>query len=110
MNVNSLVEQLNLNVVSGKDSLDKQINGCFIGDLLSVAMGKAKEGNAWITIQSHYNIVAVATLVGTSCIIVTEGFEVEQTAIEKADEELIPILTTNLSTYEIAKKLSELGI
>lgn len=110
MNVKELVEVLDFKVVSGENALQNQINTGFVGDLLSVVMGKAKEGCAWMTIQSHFNIVAVASLVGVACIIVTEGFEVEQAAIDKANEEEIPILTTGLSSYEVAKKLVNLGI
>lgn len=110
MIVKELVEKLNLNVVAGENNLGNEIMSGFVGDLLSVVMGKAKEGCAWITIQSHINIVAVATLVNVGCIIVTEGFLVEELAIEKANEEDIPILTTKESSYEIAKKLVKLGI
>lgn len=110
MIVKELVEKLNLNVVAGDNNLGNEIMSGFVGDLLSVVMGKAKEGCAWITIQSHINIVAVATLVNVGCIIVTEGFLVEELAIEKANEEDIPILTTKESSYEIAKKLVKLGI
>lgn len=73
-------------------------------------MGNAKEGNAWITIQSHVNIVAVALLTGSACIIVSEGFEVEEDAISKANEEQISIFTTKKSSYEISIELGRLGI
>ena len=110
MKVKEIVEKLELNVVAGNDNLDNEVKNGFVGDLLSVVMGKASEECALITIQSHLNIIAVATLVGASCIIVTEGFEVEADAIEKANEEEIPVLTTKESSYEIAKQLVKLGI
>lgn len=110
MNVKELADVLSLKVVSGENALENEIKTGFVGDLLSVVMGKAKEGCAWMTIQGHFNIVAVATLVDVACIIVTEGFEVEQGTIEKANEENIPILTTPLASYEMAKKLGNLGI
>jgi predicted transcriptional regulator len=110
MKVKDIVNELELKVVAGEEELHNEIKNGFIGDLLSVVMGKAEEGCAWITIQSHINIVAVATLVSVACIIVTEGFEVEEIAIQKANEEGIPVLTSKKSSYEIAKKLGELGI
>ncbi|MBC7958328.1 MAG: hypothetical protein H7X94_00540 [Vallitaleaceae bacterium] len=110
MNVNQIAQEVKLKIVTGEKGLGREINGGFIGDLLSVVMGKATEGCAWMTIQSHFNIVAVASLVDVACIIVTEGFEVEPAAIEKANEEEIPILTTELSSYDVAKKLVMLGI
>ncbi|PKM50241.1 MAG: hypothetical protein CVV02_12180 [Firmicutes bacterium HGW-Firmicutes-7] len=110
MIVNDIVEKIDLKVVAGEKQLNKEVNSGFVGDLLSVVMGKAKEGCAWITIQGHLNIVAVASLVDVACIIVSEGFEVELDTIEKANEEEIPILSTTMSSYQIAAQLTKLGI
>lgn len=110
MTVAELKRRLNLELVAGKEGLQGEITGGFVGDLLSVVMGKAKEGNAWITIQSHVNIVAVAVLTGSACIIVSEGFKVAEEAVLKAEEENIPILTTKKSSFEIVGDLVGLGI
>lgn len=110
MQVKDIIEKLNLQVVTSSNNLDAQIENGFVGDLLSVVMSKAPRNSAWITIQSHINIVAVATLIEAACIIVTEGFEVEADAIEKANEEGIIILTTKLSSYQVASELSKLGL
>lgn len=110
MTVAELIKQLNLELVAGEKGLQSEITNGFVGDLLSVVMGKAKEGNAWVTIQSHVNIVAVAVLTGASCIIVSEGFNVEPEAMEKANEENIPILSTKESSYKIVSELVKLGI
>ncbi|PKM95913.1 MAG: hypothetical protein CVU84_03675 [Firmicutes bacterium HGW-Firmicutes-1] len=110
MVVKDIVEKIDFKVLSGQELLDNEIKSGFVGDLLSVVMGKAKEGCAWITIQGHLNIVAVASLVGVACIIVSEGFEVEPDTIEKANEEEIPILSTTMSSYQVAVQLTKLGI
>lgn len=110
MLVGDIAKKLNLEVIAGNDKLDNEIKSGFVGDLLSVVMGKAKEGSVWITIQGHLNIVAVASLVGVACIIVTEDFEVEKDTIEKANEEGIPILTTSKSSFKIVSELVKLGI
>jgi hypothetical protein len=41
---------------------EKEITGGYTGDLLSWVMGRASCGNAWITIMSNINIIAVASL------------------------------------------------
>lgn len=110
MLVKDLVEKLNMKVVCGSGCLEHEVLNGFTGDLLSVVMGKALEGCAWITIQSHFNIVAVASLVDVACIIVSEGFEVEADAIEKAEEEGIPILSTTLSSYQVCAQLALSGV
>ena len=48
---------------------DKEIQGCYMSDLLSWVMGHAKRGECWITIMSHLNIVAVASLLALLAIV-----------------------------------------
>ncbi len=108
--VAELVEKHGFNIVAGKSGLENNVNGVYIGDLLSWVMGRAGEENAWLTIQGHVNIIAVALLTCVSCIIVCEGAEVDFESKTKADNEDIPILTTKLSTYDAAKVLMNLGL
>lgn len=110
MVVKDVIDQLQLKIVAGEKGLSKKITSGFVGDLLSVVMGKSKEGAIWITIQSHVNIIAVAVLNDLSCIVITEGFEVDQETIAKANEENIPILTTTDSSFNIVRGLIELGL
>ncbi|MDI3547472.1 MAG: hypothetical protein PWR10_1124 [Halanaerobiales bacterium] len=109
MKVRELVEKLDLEVIVGK-SLDKEITGGYIGDLLSNVMAKARAGNLWLTIQGHQNVVAVALLTEVSAVIIVEDFDIEEEAVKKAEEKSINILRTPLSAYELAGKLFELGI
>lgn len=110
MLVAELVQNLGLTVVTGEAFLENKIKSGFVGDLLSVVMGKAEEGCAWITVQSHVNIVAVAVLINAACIIVSEDFTVDQDAITKANEEEVVILTSPLSSFALAKLMTEQGI
>lgn len=110
MNLKKVKESLNLEVIAGYSDENKEVEGAYIGDLLSVVMSSAKENNIWITIQTHLNIIAVASLVGISCIIVAEGMEIDEETIKKANEIDMPLFRSNLSSYEIACKLNELGI
>ncbi|MDA3846944.1 MAG: DRTGG domain-containing protein [Vallitaleaceae bacterium] len=105
-----IIEELDCTLIAGKNGIDRSVESGFVGDLLSIVMGKAKADSVWITIQSHINIIAVASLVDVSCVIVTEGYDVDQLAINRANEEDIAILSTKLSSYEITTKLYELGI
>ena len=52
---------------------EREIDGVYIGDLLSWVMGRAQMDNAWITIMTNVNVVAVASLADTSCVILAEG-------------------------------------
>ena len=89
---------------------DTEITGGYCGDLLSWVMAHAQKGNLWITVQTHVNIIAIGVLLELSCIIVPEDINVEEETIEKAIEEDIPILKSQLNAFEIAKLLSERGL
>ena len=102
MKVQELVEKLNLKVLSGEKGLDREIDGCYISDLLSDVMGNAMEGNIWITLQTHKNVMAVASLKEMSCIILVKNLVPNDETIEQSNDEDLPILQTNLPTYEIA--------
>ena len=89
-------------------SPEKEIDGAYVGDLLSWVMGKADSGNVWITIMSNINIVAVATLTDASCIVLAEGVMPDQDALKAAEMKGINILSTNLSAYEAVLAVSRI--
>ncbi len=86
----------------------REINGVYIGDLLSWVMGRAKENDAWITIMSNINVVAVASLADVSCVILAEGVTLDEATVKAAEGKGINVLKTEFPIYETAKILSEL--
>ena len=108
MDLASIVKKLNLKVECGKDQLTREVSGGYVGDLLSDVMANSKEGNLWITRQTHQNIVAVASLKELAGIILVQGKEPEEDTLEKASKEGIPLLVTDLHTFEVAGKLYKL--
>lgn len=89
----------------GDAGKENEINNGYVSDLLSDVMGNAKEGMAWITIQTHKNLVAVASLKDLACIIIANGNKPAEDLLEAADEEDIPVITTTYSSFECAGKL-----
>ncbi|NTV91593.1 MAG: AraC family transcriptional regulator [Clostridiales bacterium] len=81
-----------------------EITGLYACDLLSRVMSKAESGNAWITVHSHLNIVAVAVFAEIPCIVLPEGIKAEDATIKRAEAEGIVILGTDLSVYEICRR------
>lgn len=79
-------------------------------DLLSWVMAKGGENEAWITVQSHSNIIAVATLLDLSCVILPENVQPDPDTLEKANENGLALLSTRLDAYRIFLKLQELGL
>ena len=107
MKVSELMGLLELELIAGKDGIDNEISGGYIGDLLSFVMSHAREKNIWITIQGHINSVAVASLLGISAIVLAEKSEADSEMIKKADEEAIPILRTDKSSFEFVYELGQ---
>ncbi len=110
MKVSELSDRLGCTIVCGAAGADRDVCGCYIGDLLSLAMSKVQKDNVWITIQSNINIAAVASLTEAACIIICEGFSPDKNTAEKAESEEIPILVSDKSAYELAARLAGLGI
>ena len=85
-----------------------EVDGAYVGDLLSWVMGKASEGNIWITIMTNVNVVAVAMLREISAIVLAEGVEIEDEVIEQAHLKGVNVLRTPLASYAAAIKISEI--
>lgn len=109
MKVEELIKKLGMEVIVGAN-LDKEIVGGYVGDLLSNVMARAKEGNLWITIQGHQNVIAVALLADVSAVVVVENFEIEEGAIKRAEEKGINLLRTSMTSYKLISKLVKMGI
>lgn len=106
MKVSELINKLDLEILTDSGYSDREVTGCYIGDLLSWVMGKAKAGDAWITIMNNINIVAVAELTDVACIILCEGVACGEDIIKKADEEGIIILKSEKTAYQLSSRLS----
>lgn len=108
MRIYDIIKPLDLKILSGKDALNNEVRGGYVSDLLSDVIGNAKEGQIWITLQTHQNIVAVASLKDISAIILVRGTVPEEDTIEKSNIENIPVLGTDMDTFTIAGRLFEL--
>ena len=105
MTVKEIAEKAEFKILSMPDP-DREVEGVYIGDLLSWVMGRAGESNAWITIMSNINVVAVASLSDVSCVILSEGVELTEDVLTAAKEKGINILSSSKPSYETAVALS----
>lgn len=108
MNIREFAKGLDARVATGEAGLDKSVSGVYVCDLLSWVMSHASKGDAWVTVHTHLNIVAVAVLTEAACIIIPEDIGIEEATIRKAQEEGIAILSTKLTAYEVCCKASKL--
>jgi hypothetical protein len=105
-----LIQKLNLTVRSAKGNLQREVTGGYASDLLSDVLAHSSEGNLWITLQIHQNIVAVASMKNLAGIVLVNGREPEQETIDKAEEENIVIMVSDLPTFELIGRLYDLGV
>ena len=108
MKITDIIEPLKLKVISGQNGLSNEIKGGYVSDLLSDVMGNAKEGEIWITLQTHQNVLAIASLKDISAVIIVKGAVPEADTIEKSNLENIPVLVSDMDTFSVAGRLFEL--
>ena len=107
MTVAALSEALSLTPLCLPDP-DAEITGGYAGALLSWVMGRAEAGNAWVTIMSNRNILAVATLAATSAVILSEGVAPDEGVLPEAEKRGINLLQSPLSTFALCGRLAAL--
>ena len=71
-------------------------------DLLSLAMGNMPAGSAWVTVMGNVNTLAVASLADAACIILAQGSTLDENALEKAKEQKITVLQTQMPIFDAA--------
>lgn len=110
MKLNEIIEKTGFTLSTKNMSTDVEVNGVYCGDLLSWVMGRGEPEQAWITVQVHPNVIAVALLREFSCVIIADGAFVTEDLIRKAEDEQLIILESSLPVYETAQKLNALGL
>jgi predicted transcriptional regulator len=108
MTTEQVVKELELKVFTGEAMDSAELLGGYVSDLLSDVMGHAREGVLWITLQSHVNVVAIASLKELAGVLLVKGIEPDSTVLEKAREEGVVLLGTSEDTFTIAGKLYQL--
>ncbi len=110
MKVKELVEKLDLDVKAGANGLDTEVTGGYVSDLLSDVLTNSEEGNIWITLQIHPNIVAIASVKDLAGIVLINDRQPTEETVTKAEDEDIPVMVSSLPAFELAGRLYEMGI
>ena len=110
MIVNDLIDALGLTLKAGSAGGTREVKGGYVSDLLSDVMGGAAAGDVWVTLQTHQNIVAVASLKDIAAVVIVQSREPDSQTMEKADAEGIPILVWPGTTFEAVGRIYNLGV
>lgn len=110
MRLNEIRDKFNLKVLSGNEHLEIDVTGGYVSDLMSDVIAHGKEGDIWITYQTHVNVVAIALMKNMAGIILIQGRELIPAAAAKAEQEGLPVLSSSESAFEVVGRLYQLGI
>lgn len=108
MNIKEIAKELNLKVVAGAGGVNRNVSGGYASDLLSDVMGNATEGSLWITLQTHKNVMAIASLRDLAGVILVNGNNPDHDMALQADTENIPVMVTYEPAFIVAGKLYQL--
>jgi hypothetical protein len=110
MTVREAASGLGGRVAAGETDATREVLGGYACDLLSDVIANAQDGDLWVTLQKHPNIVAVARLKNLAGVVIVNGREPEPETIARAAEEHVPIVTTPLEAFEAIGVLHALGV
>lgn len=105
MTVQGLIDSGMFGIVNVGENLEREITVPFCCDLLSIAMGRAPAGCAWVTVMGNMNTLAVASLADAACIIMAEGAKLDEIAMKKAVDQEITVLETEIPIFDAALKV-----
>lgn len=108
LTVKALQEKGDMKILCPDTLPDREITGCYCGDLLSWVMSRAREGDAWLTVMGNINAVGVAVLADCACIVLTENASFDDNALKRAQENGVTVLQTEKNSYETAVLISDL--
>jgi hypothetical protein len=105
VNLQEVIDSLGLEILTGGEHLAREVSGGYASDLLSDVMAHARAGHLWVTLQIHQNIIAVAVLKDLAGIIIVQGREPDPGTQQKARDESVCLLRTQLPAFDIIGKL-----
>lgn len=108
MKVKEIISILDLKIFGGNQGFDREITGGYTSDLLSDVMGHADSGTIWITLQTHKNVIAIASLKELAAVILIKGNKPDADMLAQAEDEGIPILGSDDQAFELTGKLYNL--
>jgi predicted transcriptional regulator len=110
MTIREVVDSAQLEILACPEGLDPEVTGGYASDLLSDVIAHSRAGNLWITMQTHRNIIAVATLKELAAVVLVNGRAPDSETLEKAREEKVILLGSRLPAFELVGRLYRMGI
>ena len=110
MTIKEFIELTGATLVTPEADVSREITCGYACDLLSWVMSHGAAGMAWVTVQTHMNVVAVATLMDMAAVVAPEGIAFEADVIAKAQEEGIALLQSGRTAYTLCGMMYAAGV
>ena len=110
MTIAELIQLTQAKDMTPETDKNAQVRCGYTCDLLSWVMAHGKAGMAWVTVQTHMNVVAVASLMEMAAVILPEGIQMEALSLDKAREEGVTVLQSPLTAYELCARMAHAGL
>ena len=98
------------NLTPDLSTTDREVTCGYVCDLLSWVMSHGDSGMAWVTVQTHMNVIAVAVLSEMACVILPEGIDMEAESLQKAVSEGMVVLQSPLTAFDICGRMAAKGV
>ncbi len=106
MTIQEMAAACGWRLLAGEEGTGAQVEGCYIGDLLSWVMARAISGNVWLTVMGNVNAIAVAALTDVAGIVLCEDAALDEAARARAELQGIPVYTCPANLYETALQVA----
>ena len=110
MTVAEVIELIEAKDMTPETDKNAEVSCGYTCDLLSWVMAHGAAGMAWVTVQTHMNVVAVAALAEMACVILPENIDMPKDILAKAEEEGLRVLKSPLTAYSICGLMAAQGI
>lgn len=97
-------------IVHVEGDVGRTVERASVGDLLSFVMGDDSDGTAWVTIQTHLNVAAVAVLKDMPLVIIASGRLPADDLVARCETEGIALVTVSGSIFDTCVELGRLGL
>lgn len=108
LTVQDIIKGLKLQVFTNGSGHDREVSNGYTSDLLSDVIGHAESGMIWITLQTHKNVAAVATLKDLAAVLLINGCKPDEDMLVHAREEGIPVLGSDEAAFEVSGQLYQI--
>ena len=96
-----------LELLTPQMSEENEICDIYCGDLLSDVLSCAKESSVWITVQSHKNVAAVASMAKIACIVLSKSAISDKEMLNLCCKEKIAVFQSSKDTFLTAVAIYE---